>query len=173
MLPPDPAAQVSKAADRKSFQIVAQQLRQIEDGDVFRLFTDDAKRLPLPHPLLLSLYAFLWRMIDSAGLAETAGNKRKRLVASRPYLNPDSRGGDDDDGDDDTDDEENDWASTRYGARRVAHAPKFLEKEFARFHSQQRGAAVCESPVSELESELDSDSGPEREQESAPAMEHG
>lgn len=101
MLPSDPSAQVLKTAEGKSFQSLAPQLRQIEDGDVFRLFTDDAKHLPLPHPFLLSLHALLWRMIGSSGLAETTGNKRKRLAAARPHQNPDTRGGDDGDEDDD------------------------------------------------------------------------
>lgn len=99
MLPPDPESQVSKTSEGKSFQTLASQVRQIEDGGVFRLFTDDPKRLPLPHPLLLSLHALLWRMIGSSGLAETTGHKRKRL-ASRPYQNPDTGRGDDDDDDD-------------------------------------------------------------------------
>lgn len=98
MLPPSPGAQVSKTPHGKSYQTLAPQLRQIEDGDVFRLFTDDPKRLPLPHPFLLSLHALLWRMIGSSGLAETTGNKRKRLAVSRPYQND---SGDDDDDDDD------------------------------------------------------------------------
>lgn len=102
MLPPDPESQVSKTAEGKSFQTLASQVRQIEDGGVFRLFTDDPKRLPLPHPLLLSLHALLWRMIGSSGLAETTGQKRKRL-ASRPYHNTDNGRGDDDD-DEDTND---------------------------------------------------------------------
>lgn len=99
MLPSDPESQVSKTAEGKSFQTLASQVRQIEDGSVFRLFTDDPKRLPLPHPLLLSLHALLWRMIGSSGLAETTGHKRKRL-ASRPYKNLDTGRGDDDDDDD-------------------------------------------------------------------------
>lgn len=102
MLPPDPECQVSKTAEGKSFQTVASQVRQVKDGSVFRLFTDDPKRLPLPHPLLLSLHALLWRMIGSSGLAETAGHKRKRL-ASRPYKHSDTGRGDDDDDDDDHD----------------------------------------------------------------------
>lgn len=105
MLLADPASQVVKTPEGKSVQTLAPRLRQIEDGDVFRLFTDDPKRLPLPHPFLLSLHALLWRMIGSAGLAETNANKRKRLTIPRSHHThetpPDA---DDEDIDDDDDD---------------------------------------------------------------------
>lgn len=103
MLPPNPASQVTKTPQGKSSHTVAPQLRQIQDGDVFRLFTDDPKRLPLPHPFLLSLHALLWRMIGSSGLAETTVNKRKRLTVPRPHRDPASHlddEGEKDDGDD-------------------------------------------------------------------------
>lgn len=63
-------------------QVLAPQVRQIQDGDVFRLFTDDPARLPLPQPLLLSLHAVLWQTIGSAGLGESSHKKRKRLQYS-------------------------------------------------------------------------------------------
>lgn len=109
-LPPDPASQVSKNPQGKFNPTFAPQARRIDDGDVFRLFTDDAQRLPLPHPFLLSLHALLWRMIGSSGLAETTGNKRKRLALSNPRRNPTTHGGDngdDNDDGDDGDDEDN------------------------------------------------------------------
>lgn len=79
-------------------QAHAGKARQIHDGDIFRLFTDDPGKLPLPHPFLLSLHAVLWRMIGSAGLAETGQHKRKRAGSGRA-AGPDGSGDDDDDND--------------------------------------------------------------------------
>lgn len=79
MLPLDPAEQVSAAPNRVWAHRTLPDKRRIEDGQKFRLRTDDPGRLPLPHPFLLSLHARLWAMIQSAGLAETIDRKRKRL----------------------------------------------------------------------------------------------
>lgn len=84
-------------------QAHAGKARQIHDGDMFRLFTDDPGRLPLPHPFLLSLHAVLWRMIGSAGLAETGQHKRKRAGSGRA-AGLGGSGGDDDDGNNGGDD---------------------------------------------------------------------
>lgn len=82
-------------------QVFAPQARQIQRGDVFRLFTDDPARLPLPYPFLVSLHALLWEMIGSAGLGETSQEKRR------------THGYSDDSGDD------SGWKRTRQGSRRA------------------------------------------------------
>lgn len=103
MLPLDPAEQVSVAPNRAWTHRTLPDERRIEDGNKFRLCTDDPGRLPLPHPFLLSLHARLWSMIQSAGLAETIDRKRKRL--DRACERPDANNDDGlDDGDDDDDD---------------------------------------------------------------------
>lgn len=53
--------------------------RPITDRGVFRLWTNDPVEKPLPHPLLLSTHAMLWRMISAAGLG-VAGARRKRRI---------------------------------------------------------------------------------------------
>lgn len=99
MLPLDPAEQVSVGPHGAWAHRTLPDERRIEDGNRFRLCTDNPGRLPLPHPFLLSLHARLWGMIQSAGLAETIDRKRKRLDRAC------ERAGDDnDDGDDDDDD---------------------------------------------------------------------
>ncbi|KAA8903434.1 hypothetical protein FN846DRAFT_985367 [Sphaerosporella brunnea] len=55
--------------------------RSIDDGDRFRLFTNDAKLHPLPYPALLELHAMLWALIGVTGLSDTIKQKttkRKR-----------------------------------------------------------------------------------------------
>lgn len=93
-LPADPEQQTHTTAGGSIEQSLAPQARQIQHGDVFRLFTDDPTRFPLPHPFLLSLHAVLWEMIGSAGLGETGHDKRKRL--HRPAAQGDSDDSDDD-----------------------------------------------------------------------------
>lgn len=53
--------------------------RPITDRDVFRLWTNDPAEKPLPHPLLLSTHAMLWRMISAAGLGVTDAHKKRRI----------------------------------------------------------------------------------------------
>lgn len=106
MLPLDPAEQITTAQNGSWAHVTLPGERRIEDGHKFRLCTDDPKRLPLPHPFLLSLHARLWSMIQSAGLAETVDRKRKRLdKACEPP--------DDDDDDDDSEDDSRDGARKR------------------------------------------------------------
>lgn len=112
MLPLDPAAQVSVASNGTWTHFTLPDGRRIEDGDKFRLCTDDPGRLPLPHPFLLSLHARLWSMIQSAGLAETIDRKRKRLNRASERV---------DNGDYDEDEDEDD--ASREGRKRV-HRPK-------------------------------------------------
>lgn len=79
ILPLGPAAQVSVAPNGVWAHRTLPDERRIEEGQKFRLCTDDPARLPLPHPFLLSLNARLWAMIQGGGLAEMIDRKRKRL----------------------------------------------------------------------------------------------
>lgn len=54
--------------------------RAVADGDRFRLFTNNPEEQPLPHPLLLGIHTMLWRMIATAGMAETSHAKKRRHV---------------------------------------------------------------------------------------------
>ncbi|KAL0630523.1 hypothetical protein Q9L58_010630 [Maublancomyces gigas] len=83
-LPPLPENQTTITSAGSITPALAPQARQIQDGDVFRLFTGDPARLPLPHPFLLSLHAALWEIIGCAGLGETGQDKRKRLRRPTP-----------------------------------------------------------------------------------------
>lgn len=73
--------------------------RFINDGDHFRLFTNDPVKYPLPHPLLLDLHGMLWRMLSTAGMAEYKTGMKRRLTAATA-----SAGSYDDDDDNDDDD---------------------------------------------------------------------
>lgn len=97
-LPPLPENQTTVTSAGSIRPALAPQARQIQDGDVFRLFTDDPARLPLPHPFLLSLHAALWEIIGCAGLGKTGQGKRKRLRRRIPAAAAD---GDTDDSADD------------------------------------------------------------------------
>ncbi|KAA8895629.1 hypothetical protein FN846DRAFT_996123 [Sphaerosporella brunnea] len=81
-------------------------LRSIDDGDRFRLFTNDAKLHPLPYPALLELHAMLWALIGATGLSDTikqktikrkrsddAGGKRLRRGGRPPGRVDDNHGG--------------------------------------------------------------------------------
>lgn len=97
-LPPLPENQTTVTSAGSITPTLAPQARQIQDGDVFRLFTGDPARLPLPHPFLLSLHAALWEIIGCAGLGETGQEKRKRL--RRPTTAAAAHGDSDDSEDD-------------------------------------------------------------------------
>lgn len=56
--------------------------RNIADGDVFRFWTNDPVERPLPHPLLLSTHAMLWRMICAAGLGISDARKKRRILGA-------------------------------------------------------------------------------------------
>lgn len=56
--------------------------RIIDDGNLFRLFTNDPEKYPLPHPLLLDLHGMLWRMISAAGMIEGTIAKKRRFADS-------------------------------------------------------------------------------------------
>lgn len=88
--------------------------RVIGDGDRFRLFTTDAERFPLPHPLLLDLHGVLWRMLATAGMAEPGGARKRRL------------GGAEDDADADDDDAGSARGTPRGGQK---HGAKRRKKE--------------------------------------------
>lgn len=53
-------------------------LRNVRDGDMFRLFTTDPEQFPLPHPALLELHARLWNMLANSGLSQTAVERDRR-----------------------------------------------------------------------------------------------
>lgn len=52
--------------------------RAIQNGDEFRLFTNDPVNYPLPHPLTFRLHGMIWRMMASTGIADwqTTNNRR-------------------------------------------------------------------------------------------------
>lgn len=56
-------------------------LRQIQDGDRFRLFTNDPVTCPLPHPLLLELHSRLWNIIACSGIGTTAKDRKNHEVS--------------------------------------------------------------------------------------------
>lgn len=101
MLPIDPTEQVMVAPTGAWAHRTLPDERRIENGHMFRLYTDDPGRLPLPHPFLLSLHARLWRMIQSAGLVETIDRKRKRLDRACKAADGSIHDNDNDDDDDD------------------------------------------------------------------------
>lgn len=113
------------------------QARPIQDNDRFRLFTNDPETRPLPHPLLFSLHAMLWRMIGSSGLTECEHSRHKDIAtvpepdhASDPAPDPapDHAGNKrkrrnvDTDDTDDTDDDARERTRQRGGAARAARA---------------------------------------------------
>lgn len=55
-------------------------LRNVGDGDVFRLFTTDPVRYPLPHPLLLQLHSSLWNMLACSGINQTGTERDRRMI---------------------------------------------------------------------------------------------
>ncbi|KAL0635448.1 hypothetical protein Q9L58_005579 [Maublancomyces gigas] len=56
--------------------------RAVNEGDRFRLFTNNPEKQPLPQPLLLGVRTMLWRMIATAGMAGTTLSKKRRHVDS-------------------------------------------------------------------------------------------
>lgn len=76
-----PERQIAVTPDGTITRRVAAGMRQIEDGDAFTLWTNDPRKYPLPHPLLLSVHEMLWRMVDAVGLGTTAALKKRRAVS--------------------------------------------------------------------------------------------
>lgn len=76
-MPRLPSDQVNIGA--RPMRYVLGERRFVQSGDQFRLFTNDPAEYPLTHPLLLSLHSMLWRMISTAGLAETAKVRNGRF----------------------------------------------------------------------------------------------
>lgn len=74
VLAPDVEDHVDVSGARMQYRIA--RLRQIEDRDRFRLFTNDPASCPLPHPLLLELHGRLWNMISCAGIGTTANHRK-------------------------------------------------------------------------------------------------
>lgn len=81
LLPLLPEEQIQTSNDGQ-FTSVRAAPRPIVDGDVFRLWTNDPVGKPLPHPLLLSTHAMLWRMISAAGLGTTGARMKRRIACS-------------------------------------------------------------------------------------------
>lgn len=93
--------------------------RNISDGDLFRLFTNDPEKYPLPHPLLLDLHGMLWRMLSTASMAEGTSVKKRRFAESAAA------------GPDDNDDDANDGdtrRSSRAGSRSGRGTPRAPSK---------------------------------------------
>lgn len=80
-LPKSPEEQ-TRVSTRGRFTRVQGEPRNIADGDVFRLWTNDPVGRPLPHPLLLSTHAMLWRMICAAGLGTSDARKKRRILGA-------------------------------------------------------------------------------------------
>lgn len=78
--PQSPADQVRLVGTKHSYAPPVLPTRAVADGDRFRLFTNDPEKYPLPHPLLLGIHTMLWRMIATAGMAETTHARKRRHV---------------------------------------------------------------------------------------------
>lgn len=78
--PQSPDDQVRLLGDTRSYAPPVLPTRAVADGDLFRLFTNNPEKHPLPHPLLLGIHTMLWRMIATAGMAETTHAKKRRHV---------------------------------------------------------------------------------------------
>lgn len=78
--PLDPDDQVRVHENTHSYVAPVLPTRAVADGDRFRLFTNDPDQHPLPHPLLLGIHTMLWRMIATAGMAETTHARKRRHV---------------------------------------------------------------------------------------------
>lgn len=78
--PPSPDDQVRVLANRRSYTPPVLPTRAVADGDRFRLFTNSPEKHPLPHPLLLGIHTMLWRMIATAGMAETRHARKRRHI---------------------------------------------------------------------------------------------
>lgn len=81
-LPQLPEEQVNNSLQAYNF---LDSIRQINDGDRFRLFTRDPVQYPLPHPLLISLHAMLWEMIAASGLAQTEKAEKGSMTPTDGY----------------------------------------------------------------------------------------
>lgn len=79
LLPQLPEEQILTSTDGQ-FTSVQAAPRPIMDGDVFRFWTNDTLGKPLPHPLLLSTHAMLWRMVSAAGLGTTSTQLKRRIA---------------------------------------------------------------------------------------------
>lgn len=78
--PQSPDDQVRLLGNTRSYAPPVLPTRAVADGDRFRLFTNNPEKHPLPHPLLLGIHTMLWRMIATAGMAETTHAKKRRHV---------------------------------------------------------------------------------------------
>lgn len=78
--PLSPDDQVRVLENTRSYTPPVLPTRAVADGDRFRLFTNNPEKHPLPHPLLLGIHTMLWRMISTAGMAETTHTRKRRHV---------------------------------------------------------------------------------------------
>lgn len=78
--PSSPDEQVRVLENTRSYAPPVLPTRPVADGDRFRLFTNNPEKHPLPHPLLLGIHTMLWRMIATAGMAETSHTRKRRHV---------------------------------------------------------------------------------------------
>lgn len=80
IVPSDPGCQVVSQRGSLLYRYGSCPVRPIDDGDLFRLFTNNPGLCPLPHPLLFQIRNMLWDMVESSGMAGTAKNLKRRWV---------------------------------------------------------------------------------------------
>lgn len=90
--------------------------RSLENGDCFRLYTQNPESHPLPHPRLLEVHNVLWVLIECSGMSETRAHT-KRMRRTRAGDNTDSD-------DNDTDSVDGEPGSSRTGAGPGEELPK-------------------------------------------------